>query len=358
METEVMNGTMQRALPQRLDAAPVREALAQWLRDEAQADHVVIEKMARLSGGAIQENWSLDARVTGGPYAGAQQWVLRTDSASSIAVSRSRAQEFALLEAVHRAGVAVPKPLWLCARPEPIGRHFFVMERLSGTAAGHRLTRDALAATERDALVHTLGQNLARIHSILPGHAGLSFLGEPREHAARADVDAYRAHLDQLGERNPVLEWGLRWCERNAPEPLAPTLIHRDFRTGNYMVDGGRLSGILDWEFAGWGDRREDLGWFTARCWRFGALEREAGGIAALPAFLAGYREESGLALRSADLRYWQVMAHLRWAVIALQQAARHTSKEQRSLELALTSQLVPDLELEIVRLIDGGFDD
>ncbi len=48
-------------------------------------------------------------------------------------------------------------------------------------------------------------------------------------------------------------------------------------------------------------------------------------------------------------LGYWEVMAHVRWAVIALQQAERHASGAQESLELALTAHVVPELELEIL---------
>ena len=47
-------------------------------------------------------------------------------------------------------------------------------------------------------------------------------------------------------------------------------------------------------------------------------------------------------------------MAHVRWAVIACQQAARHVSGEQLSLELALTQHLVPELELEILIRTQG----
>ena len=44
-----------------------------------------------------------------------------------------------------------------------------------------------------------------------------------------------------------------------------------------------------------------------------------------------------------------EVMAHIRWAVIALQQAARHLSGEQASLELALTGRVIAELELELL---------
>jgi signal transduction histidine kinase len=50
-------------------------------------------------------------------------------------------------------------------------------------------------------------------------------------------------------------------------------------------------------------------------------------------------------------LDYWQVFAHIRWAVIALQQRERHRSGVEPSLELALTGHILSDLEHEILAL-------
>lgn len=154
---------------------------------------------------------------------------------------------------------------------------------------------------------------------------------------------------------NPVLEWGLRWCERHAEDAVESVLLHRDYRTGNYLVHEGRLAAVLDWEFAGWGDPLEDIGWFFARCWRFGRGERVAGGIGPARAFLDAYGAVCGRAITEADTIYWQVMAHIRWAVIALQQAERHRSGAQSSLELALTAHIVPELEWEILELTEAA---
>ena len=148
----------------------------------------------------------------------------------------------------------------------------------------------------------------------------------------------------------PSTEWGLRWAERHAPPCPAPTLVHRDFRTGNYMVDAHGLTAILDWEFAGWGDPMSDIGWFCAECWRFGRTDLEAGGIAPRAAFYRGYEAEGGTRIDDAAVRYWEIVAHLRWAVIALEQGHRHLSGLERSLELALTGRIAPELELAILR--------
>jgi hypothetical protein len=50
-------------------------------------------------------------------------------------------------------------------------------------------------------------------------------------------------------------------------------------------------------------------------------------------------------------VRYWEVMAHLRWAVIALEQGHRHISGREPSLELALTGRMAPELERIILRM-------
>ncbi len=307
--------------------------------------------MQRLSGGAIQENWLLDVEVTKGAKAGNHRWVLRTDAQSAVDVSMSRADEYAVLKTVHEAGVEVPTPFWLCKDLDVIGREFFVMQAVGGTAAGHRLVKDDTLVPDRPGLCRELGRNLARLHSIKPPVEALAFLPAPAADPAQSVIDQYLAFLDELPWAFPVIEWGLRWLRLNKPEPAEPCLIHRDFRTGNFMVDNGSVSGVLDWEFTAWGDWREDIGWLSAKCWRFGNNENVAGGIGNLSDVMAGYSEICPREISAEELRYWQVMAHVRWAIVAVQQAERHLSGKQNSLELALTGRLVPEIEYNILQL-------
>ena len=43
----------------------------------------------------------------------------------------------------------------------------------------------------------------------------------------------------------------------------------------------------------------------------------------------------------------------MRWATIALQQAHRHMSGADQSLELALTGRMVPDIELDLLTYLE-----
>ena len=58
-----------------------RAALERFIARSAEAERVTITQATLLSGGAIQENWRLRARVDGGAHAGEALWVLRTDAA-------------------------------------------------------------------------------------------------------------------------------------------------------------------------------------------------------------------------------------------------------------------------------------
>jgi hypothetical protein len=78
--------------------------------------------------------------------------------------------------------------------------------------------------------------------------------------------------------------------------------------------------------------------------------DREAGGVG--PRTISSPDTSRSRAARELrGDRYWQVLAHVRWAIIAIQQAERHRSGAEASLELALTAHIVPELEWEILAL-------
>lgn len=330
-----------------------RLALADWLAGATGAQRVVIDAMTLLSGGAVQQNWRLDVTLEGGPRAGRQAWVLRTDAAASLAVSLDRVAEYRCIEAAHAAGVKVATPIAVCATESPIAAPFAVQEMVAGSAQGRRIVRDPHLASFGEPLAREIGAELARIHAILPGDGVLAFLARPKGPPAARVVAECRAILDAASEPRPALEYVLAWLDRNAPEPAAVTLVHGDFRTGNYMVDAGRLTAILDWEFCHFGDPREDIGWFIARCWRFGNDDKVAGGIARFAALLEGYNGLAAHKVTAAEVQYFEVLAAARWAAIALAQGDRFVKGGERSLELALTGLMPPEMELDALDLID-----
>src|SRR5215210_4446685 len=101
--------------------AATRERLAQFIRDKARAERVEVSRLERMSGGAVQQNWAVDAEITGGERAGHREWVLRIDAPASVAESLTRAQEFQVLEAMGDANVLAPHLVWLCDDASVLG---------------------------------------------------------------------------------------------------------------------------------------------------------------------------------------------------------------------------------------------
>jgi len=328
-----------------------RNSLTRWLAAEFGADRAEIREVAPLSGGAIQENWKLQCVFAGGREVGERRYVLRKDARSTIAASRSRLEEFALVRAAYGAGVTVPRPVAASDDAAILGAAFAIYEQVGGVGLGPKVVKDTSLGGDRAALTERLARELALIHKIALPRADLAFLGAPPADPALAAVAELRAYLDSTPFRRPGLEWGLRWAELHAPTPREILLTHRDFRTGNYMVDERGLTAVLDWEFVTWGDPMADIGWFCARCWRFGRDDLEAGGIGERARFYRAYEAASGRQVENQRVSYWEIVAHLRWAAIALLQGWRHASGAEPSLALALTGRIADELEYDVLRL-------
>ncbi len=334
---------MHRAHPdERKDALGL--ALSQQL-DRA----VVVNRVARLKGGSVQENWSLDVLVDGAPAA----WVLRTDAPSGLPASWGKAEEYRVLQFVHGAGLSVPEPIALLDETTTLGRPLYVMARRRGEARGAVLVRDPAVDRWGPAIVRELARELARLHRLPAPVAALDFMPCP-ERPAAARINDYRAYLADMAVTNPVLDYALDLLATCAPPTERLVLVHGDFRVGNVLVRDGALEATLDWEFASYSDPLEDVGWFLGRFWRFGCWHRGAGGLAPTEVFTETYVEETGAQLERRTLLFWQLLGAVRWAVIALQQAERCFVHGEEDLDLALTGTALPQLEWDILDLIEA----
>lgn len=319
------------------------------LRDELEAvvgehlgDDVRVEALEPMLGGASRELWSFDLVVGDERRA----LVLRRDPAG-VDDAPGRRREFEVLRAAHDRGVPAPEPLWLLEGGAEAG---FVMERLSGEAISRRVLRDDRFEAARAGLTGALGAAAAAAHAIpLSELASVEVSGGP---PAEAAVAALEAELDHIGEPHPALELGLRWLRRNLPDPVAPGLVHGDFRLGNFLLDEDGLVAVLDWELCHAGDPLEDLGWLCIRSWRFGAEASPAAGCGTRDELLAAYAAAGGRRATRDELRFWEVFGNVRWGVICLVQADVHLSGAQRSLERAAIGRRTCEPEWDLLAMI------
>lgn len=336
----------------------IKPALESYLSGRLGAS-VEITAMKPLTGGACQDNYLIDLEVKGGTEAGEHRLVMRTDKGASLFASLSRADEFSVCTLAFGAGVKTPKPMWLERDRAVIGNPFYFMQRIGGSASGRFVVKDASIAEARKRLPEELAGALASIHSVKPADCTDQELSLKLGRLMKAGTIAgqsvveLRRETAKLKEPHPALELILNWLEENARPTTDPVLVHGDFRTGNFMVSPEGLQGVVDWEFAHFGDRHEDISWLCMKDWRFGKLNKEAGGFTDRATFYAAYAKASGVRVDPEAVRYWEIMGNARWACGCAGQAERHLSGMDKGIELASIGRRGCEMEMEALRLIE-----
>lgn len=294
--------------------------------------------LARLTGGATMESWRFE---TGG-----EAFVLRR--APSLAFIEGRPfgheAEAAIIRAAHAAGVTAPEVVQVLEPGDGIGSGY-VMRALPGTPD----PRAILAMDRPDDLLAEIARDLARIHAIprdaLPA-------GIPELDYAEA-VEGLAAQFAEAGGDRPIIALGLRWLRDNLPEHVPAVLNHGDYRLGNLLAKEGRLTGVLDWELAHFGDRHEDLAFACMTVWRFARIDRPALGLGSFERWFAAYEAESGARVDRARFRFWLIYRTVWWALGCLRNARFWRSGEDRMLERVVIARRTSEQELDLLLLLE-----
>ncbi|MCV7065344.1 phosphotransferase family protein [Mycolicibacterium farcinogenes] len=302
---------------------------------------VTVQNLRELTGGASRTTWSFDA-VT---ESGRRPLILRTGAPDEVHAGMEL--EAAAQRAAALAGAPVPHVLVADDSVAALGDPFLICDFIGGQTIVRRIQR-TLNDAGRARLLTQCAQALAAIHR-----------AEPPDSPGLVEQDQmaqWREQLDQMGDTTATFEWVFRWLAANRP-PASPTrLVHGDFRMGNVIVDDSGLAAVLDWELVHLGEVYEDLAWFCIRAWRFGApAGLGAGGLGSIESFLNAYESAGGAALDRSAMRWWLVLATLRWGVICRYQAERHLSGQTRSVELATIGRRVCETEWDLLTLLDGS---
>jgi aminoglycoside phosphotransferase (APT) family kinase protein len=292
----------------------------------------------RLTGGAVMESWRFAA--------GDSAFVLRR--APSLAFMEGRPYghptEAALIEAARAKGVTAPEVVAVLEEPDGLGSGF-VMRALPGTADPKLI----LACDDPAGLLREAARDLARIHRLRQADVPD---GVPVMDYASAIADLKAQFMDAGGDR-PIIALGLKWLEDNCPPLVEPVLNHGDYRMGNLLADGSRLTGVLDWELAHFGDPYEDLAFGCMAVWRFARYDRPALGLGPLEDYFAAYEAESGTKVDPARFRFWTIYRTVWWALGCLKMAAQWRSGADRMLERVVISRRTSEQELDLLLLLE-----
>lgn len=315
-------------------ADPVTDVLAD-LRSAVPAAGVVGGR--RLPAGASRETWLLDRD-------GDAPLVLRLNTPGSLEPD-ALLREAALMELAGAAGVPGPQVLARGTAEGRLADGYVLMSHVAGESVPQRILRDPALSGARDRFAAECGDILARLHAIDPDRA--------TSHGVPADdqLDAWTATLGTAPEPHPILEYAAAWLRRHRPDPVAPRVVHGDFRLGNLILGRDGVRAVLDWELAHLGDPVEDLAWPTLRAWRFGGAG-EVGGCGDVAELVASYERAGGTPVDPDRLHWWQVMGCFRWGVICLHQVGRHLGGAERSVELAAVGRRVAEAEYDAMLLL------
>ncbi|HEY8209358.1 MAG TPA: phosphotransferase family protein [Myxococcaceae bacterium] len=337
------------------------EALAgavEALLSERAGAQVKVRELQPLFGGACQDNYRVELTFSGGELAGDRRMVLRSDANQSLPGSVRRKDEFEVIGAAVAAGVRTPRARWLSEGLVRPGAGAYFLDWAEGEALGRRVVKHPDLAAARETLPEALAAELAKIHTVTrAGTPGISLGREypPGKSPSAAALAFARLMADQMKEPHPAVELALRWLSDHVPAGEEETLVHGDFRVGNFLVTPSGLSAVLDWEFARFGDPMEDVAWLCLRDWRFGQLQLPAGGLARRERFYDAYARASGRAVDPRKVHWWEVMGNLRWGVGSVMQGERYLSGEESDLELIAIARRAVEMEYEALRLIEKG---
>jgi aminoglycoside phosphotransferase (APT) family kinase protein len=329
------------------------EQVAAYLQHKMpDAGEIEVSQLWRIPGGASRETWSFDATWKEGKARAGRGFIVRRDPEASL-LETERYVEFRVYQALQGTGVPVPEVFWLESDPQWLEQSFFVMGRLPGQASQQAII--AANAADREAITQQKVEILARIHNLDWQALELDFLGAPEgpERCADMEVNRWERTLrQQMLEPQPVLELALGWLRSHQPVAQRITLVHGDYRTGNFLVEGDRITGILDWEMVHLGDPLEDVAWACLRAWRW-AGDSRVGGLLPRAEFYRRYEESSGLHVDPEAVRYWEALGNVKWAIICLTGGRSFTEGRSKDAIHAFTAYMKHEIDAEILRLID-----
>lgn len=312
------------------------ECLHRILRDKLGGDYTLSDPRW-LAGGAskMQVAFMLDWND---PEKGRTRthMVLRMEPAESLNAT-SRVRECQLL-AAFRGTLPVPRVFWLDADASYFPQEAIIYEFVTGVTKPSR-ERGVVSGIGqtfgpelRAVLAPQFVENLARIHTFDFAKADLSAFEMPAvgttQNALLQLNRARRVWAEDSAFEVPLFDVAVGWLQDNLPVLDRPSLLHGDFRAGNFMFDEDtqRITAWLDWERGYIGDRHRDLAWTSTST--FGNFAEDGrtflvSGLVPIDDFFRMYTQFSGLDIDPARLRFYRVLNCLQVMVSALGTAYR-----------------------------------
>jgi len=284
---------------------------------------VDIEELTPVSGGNARKAWAFELVLDGQT----EIPCIMLMQAGAGQLESDLATEYRVLEALHGTGVPAPRALWLDADGSALGAPTVIMERVEGETDFLAL-RAPEPAGRNKAIALAFAAAAAKLHSA-PIH-DMSFLGSTTpETTATEQVAIWEAQfLKQRMEPHPAIAFAFQWLKTHAPVAERISLVHGDYRLGNFLFEDDRITALLDWEMAHLGDPAEDIAWAYRTLW---TPEMHV----PIEEFVARYHAAGGPTIRPENLLFYRLFGEIKHAVISLTAARSFADGRTSNLRLA-----------------------
>jgi aminoglycoside phosphotransferase (APT) family kinase protein len=289
----------------------LRGRLAAYLSANSGAD-VAIERLSKFPAGFSWITYAV--RVAG--FANAREVILRIGPPYGLFAPYSAMPEFDSLSALAASAVPALRAFFASDDPAILGAPFLICERVEGdTPLPWGSHGQGLNGDRRETLAADFIEALAALHRFEWRTTALVKWGEgvTNENAAELQIDDWQKRFERWALRpHPMAHRTLAWLRSHAPTAQKVSLVHGDYRLGNFLERDGRISAILDWELVHLGDPIEDLGWAFLPQYRGGTSL--VCGLAGEADFVARYEARSGLKVDPASLKFYIVFSLMKLA--------------------------------------------
>jgi aminoglycoside phosphotransferase (APT) family kinase protein len=270
-----------------------------------------VSDLVRIPGGFSYETWRLRARWTDGGVRRDEQLIMRRAPRGGVLEPYDASKEFRVLKALEATPVPAPRAHWVEPTGRVLGTSFYLMELVEGAIP---LPWDAsIPADARLAMHQAYVDVLADLHRVDWAAHALGFLGVPADPTdpAALELDRCRELLGRIALRPyPVLHEVIAWLDARRPRCPCLSLVHDDYRMGNFVWRDGRIAAVLDWERTFIGDPMADIA--------FSRIEGLAGWCRVDGDMAARYAGRSGIEVDEHRVAFYGVLEQLKATLVGL----------------------------------------
>lgn len=292
--------------------------------------------------------------ITYGFQAEGADLILRLGPGNGLYAPYSAEPEFAALDAVQGSRIRAPRPLHWSDDADTLGAPFLIVEKALG-APPIPWGDDGLDDAKRALLGTQFADTLAHLHALDWRHSALARFGTGLtcENAARRQLDLWRANYDRWALRaQPMLHRAFAELSRDPPVAPRLSIVHGDYRLGNFLEVEGRITAILDWELVHLGDPHEDLAWTCLPQYRGGTSLMSK--LIARDQLYARHEAITGGAVQPHALNWYTLFAMVKLAVTHIAAAYAFERNGFSDLRMpAMATQIAPTLR-QIEKLLEA----